>query len=270
MQLNSRAVLWTGAVVVVALVVAAFLLPIVYVALAVAVLLLVALVVANRMRVAREASLEADGDEATSRLAELAGDDDGDLDEGEHYDASAFDAILYGSEPRTPEADVERSYADAAPAADDAWSTNDFASTPSFVDEEPSAEAAYETVEYEAYEYETYEPAVSGDGDRFTDPAVAFESYTGPSRTDAFTPAYDDPSMFDEPLIDESIIERVDATSVLADEGVIDESKVTSTESILAASQATRLAPEQMTEEEQNAETREILGRVAALLAKYE
>jgi hypothetical protein len=58
--------------------------------------------------------------------------------------------------------------------------------------------------------------------------------------------------------------------SVLADEGVIDETKVTTAESILAASQVSRFEPETISDEESNEETREILGRVAALLAKYE
>jgi hypothetical protein len=56
---------------------------------------------------------------------------------------------------------------------------------------------------------------------------------------------------------------------VATDIGLIDESKVDSDEAILGAASASSLSAT-MTEEEANAETREILGRVAALLEKYE
>ncbi|MDZ7733954.1 MAG: hypothetical protein U5R31_13590 [Acidimicrobiia bacterium] len=74
-----------------------------------------------------------------------------------------------------------------------------------------------------------------------------------------------------ERVLEDVSLDDVDATAVLADEGRIDEGKVTDDTAILAASQASSIGGAQtMTDEEGNEETKEILGRVAALLAKYE
>jgi hypothetical protein len=243
----------------------------VYVALALAVLLLVALVVVNRMREASDADREADNDESTARLGTLVDERD---DDYEPYDASAFDSVLRpearASEPAAPTYD-DVTYDDAPsayeeyrePAAE--WTTTEYESAPASFDERAPADGdgAFDTT-FEAVEYST-----AFEGPATTDePAIAFEEYTGPSRV---TDRYDyEPPVGDEPYIDESIIDEVDASSVLADEGIIDESKVTTAETILAASQVSRFEPETITDEESNEETREILGRVAALLAKYE
>lgn len=59
--------------------------------------------------------------------------------------------------------------------------------------------------------------------------------------------------------------------SIFAAPGVIDEEALDSDDAILAASEATRLQYDDvLTREDANAETREILNRVASLLAKYE
>lgn len=65
--------------------------------------------------------------------------------------------------------------------------------------------------------------------------------------------------------------EHVSPELVLADEGVIDEAKVDSDQAILAASAASSLKYDDVLQrEDANAETRELLSRVASLLAKYE
>jgi hypothetical protein len=274
MQVNSRALLWGGAIGVIVLVIALMVVPFVYVALALAVLLLVALVAVNRMREAADADREADNDESTGRLGTLV--DERDDPDYEPYDASTFDSAIFGTATQEARYDESPVYEDvpeaeqyeefAEPEAD--WSTGEFGGT-TYAAEEDRLDGGrvdeYDTT-FRADEYTT---AFEGPADTDERTEVAFEEYTGPSRDGATTYEYES-SVLDEPLIDESIIEEVDASAVLADEGVIDESKVTTAETILAASQVSRFEPETLTDEESNEETKEILGRVAALLAKYE
>lgn len=64
---------------------------------------------------------------------------------------------------------------------------------------------------------------------------------------------------------------ELEPDAILASEGVIDETKVDSDAAILAASQVSSLKYDDVLQrEDANAETREILSRVASLLAKYE
>lgn len=74
---------------------------------------------------------------------------------------------------------------------------------------------------------------------------------------------YEEPS-YD---VDSDTLTAVEEEELLDDTGLIDEAKVTSDQAILGAAHVSSFTPD---EEEANEETREILGRVAALLAKYE
>lgn len=74
-----------------------------------------------------------------------------------------------------------------------------------------------------------------------------------------------------EEAVDEHSSDRAvpELEDIVSEDGLIDESKVTSDEAILTAAQATSMT-RNLRAEESNAETREILSKVAALLAKYE
>lgn len=268
MQVNSRALVWGGALCAIVLVIAALVVPFVYVALALAVLLLVALVVVNRMREASDADREADNDESTARLGTLVDDPD-----YEPYDASTFDSAMF-----TPQAPVDRY--DHEPASEELgepaqfeefaepeaeWTSSELDTDSSYVADDERT-SGYETTSFQAEEYTSAFESPGGNGSFVETPAFTepvFEEYTGPSRDGSSFEVLDDP-------VAEFIIDDIDASTVLADEGIIDESKVTTAETVLAASQVSRFEPETMTDEESNEETREILGRVAALLAKYE
>jgi hypothetical protein len=291
MQVNQRALLWGGAIGVCLVVVAFFLVPPIYVVLALAVLGLVALVVLNRMREQTDATREADNDSASARLGTLI--DDGYVEDrsvryeepeqyeeyaepeaewtttddgaGDRYRDTGYAETGYRDTGYAETDYRDTSYAEPAPA------TEDWSSTP---DDWSTTEVAYEAEPTTPYEPITYdepvayeEPVAEPYAPAFEDEPIAFEEYTGPSRDTAV--AYE-PAPAEPDLLDDFLIEEVDATSVLADEGIIDETKVTSAETILAASQVSRFEPETMSEEESNEETKEILGRVAALLAKYE
>jgi hypothetical protein len=249
-----------------------------------------ALVVLNRMREQTDATREADNHSSSARLGTLI--DDGYVEdrgvrheEPEQYEEFAepeaewttTDYANDGAGDRYADTNyADTNYADPNYAdprsrdtgyADPAPATEDWTSTP---DDWSTTEVAYEAepvttydapVAYEGEPVTTYDAPV-------TEPYVpAFEEYTGPSRDTsvAYESAPAEPDLLDDFLIDE-----VDATAVLADEGIIDEAKVTSAETILAASQVSRFEPETMSDDESNEETKEILGRVAALLAKYE
>jgi hypothetical protein len=264
MQVNSRAVLWGGVIVAIVLVMAFLVLPAIFVALGVAVCLLVALVVVNRMREASDAAREADNDESTSRLDTLEG-----LDQ-EPYDATTFDSAVYGSSRRdtlfddTPEyeppAETEQYEEFVEPTAE--WSPGQRDTSTGFAPRDDDVDE-YQTT-YQASEYTSAFEAPT-ESDQFVE--TEFEEYKGPSRQVADF-EYDSTNLAD-PVADYRL-DDLDTASVLADEGVIDETKVTTAESILAASQVSRFEPETISDEESNEETREILGRVAALLAKYE
>jgi hypothetical protein len=220
----------------------------IYVLLLLAVLLLATLVLVNR---ARARSAEDDWDEYGSEWG-LAEEDDDHID----LDARLGELGFAVEEDRRPGLQLD----DRERRRPSGWDEDDsFASAAVY---EVSAPAP---VEYEEYEEAEYEGAEYEDAE-----------YEGAVYEAAGTPVVDLGSGLDEEY--EELVEEYEdhdavstGASIFAAPGVIDEEQIDSDEAILAASNATSLQYEEvLSREDANAETREILSKVASLLAKYE
>lgn len=253
MKINQRALIW-GAILAAALIVLAVrVLPAVYVVLVLAVLTLVGLVAWSRMRGrsrdedwegGEEWGLSRDEDEddyvdVNDRLAGLGlGLDTDEERSAERYDEEEPYEAGYGADEEPVGGAV---YDRVGPSALDRRGQDLFAEAARYdlvVEGEGPAEAEADQYEVE-YEYEDEDEYASYEEDELVE------------------------------VIHARVQEEVD--EILAAPGVIDEAKVDSAEAILAASNASSLQYEEvLTREDANAETREILSRVASLLAKYE
>jgi hypothetical protein len=235
----------------------------IYVLLLLAVLLLATLVLVNR---ARARSAEDDWDEYGSEWG-LAEEDDDHID----LDARLGELGFAVEEDRRPGLQLD----DRERRRPSGWDEDDsFASAavyevsaPAPVEYEEYEEAEYEGAEYEEAEYE---------GAEYEGAEYEEAEYEGAEYEGAGTPVVDLGSGLDEEY--EELVEEYEdhdavstGASIFAAPGVIDEEQIDSDEAILAASNATSLQYEEvLSREDANAETREILSKVASLLAKYE
>ncbi len=251
MKMNQRALMW-GAILGAALIVLALrVFPAVYVVLALAVLALVGLVAWSRTR-GRGGAVD----------EEWSGGDEwglsSDEDEDDYVDVEDRLAGL-GLGSATAEDRTSEAYEEA---------------------DEEEYEEVYEEAYEEAYDDRTAPSAHGAEEDIFAEAArydLVVEG-EGPAEAEASEYEYEYVEEGElESYEDEELVEVIHARveeeveEILAAPGVIDVAKVDSDEAILAASTASSLQYEEvLTREDANAETREILSRVASLLAKYE
>lgn len=236
MKLTQRTLILGAVVAVLVVVLALQVVDAVFVVIFLALLALAGLVVWSRLRSLARTDEEADWAEAGDEwglATEEAGDEYVDLDDR----LSGFGAA--SSIPRRD----RRPVVDDEPS-DDAWEVEE-----EVWEEAPGAASYSDTVDeefeeiIEAFDEPVGESAVFDEVEEY----VEYEEYE------------EEP----EPVRQQA--------SIFAAPGVIDEEAVDSDDAILAASEATRLQYDDvLSREDANAETREILSRVASLLAKYE
>jgi hypothetical protein len=259
----------------------------IYVLLMLAVLLLATLVLVNR---ARARAAEDDWDEYGSEWG-LAGEDDDYVD----LDARLGELGFAVEEDRRPGLQID----DRERRQPRGWDEGDsFASAAVYEVGAPAPAEDDEDEEYEEYEEAEYEDA-GYEGAGYEDAGYEGAGYqeteyqeTEYQETEYQQARYQEAEYEDvaAPVVDlgsgldeeyEELVEEYEdhdgraavstGGSIFAAPGVIDEEQIDSDEAILAASNATSLQYEEvLSREDANAETREILSKVASLLAKYE
>lgn len=211
--------------------------------------------------------------------------EDGETDEGSYTAAGSYDdtAATYDDTPSYGAAayeDTPATYEDTAATYEDTAAT--YEDTAATYDDTPSYGAASydDTPSYDRGA--RYDGAASY-GDAAVDDDGAFStaaSYETGYDSDTLDEEYEE--LVEEYAAESPVAEYVEDAptepparerkpSIFAAPGIIDEARVTDDDAILEASRASQVKyDEVLTREDANAETREILSRVASLLAKYE